>query len=78
MKNIDKSDKRINDKLKFNLRRKKLIYQKIKKIYKVNFELKTKLLIIKTRKKHLTNVFNKNYIYNIITKHLIFNEKLTR
>ena len=78
MKNIDKSDKRINDKLKFNLRRKKLIYQKIKKIYKVNFELKTKLLIIKTRKNHLTNVFNKNYIYNIITKHLIFNEKLTR
>ena len=54
------------------------MYQKKKKLYKVNFELKTKLLIIKTREKHLTNVFNKNYIYNIITKHFIFNEKLTK
>ena len=26
LKDIDKSDKRINDKLKFNLRRKRLIY----------------------------------------------------
>ena len=51
------------------------MYQKKRNLYKVNFKLKTKLLIIKTRKKHLINVFNKNYIYNAIMKHLIFNKK---
>ena len=44
----------------------------------MNFELKAKLLIIKTRKKHLINVFNKNYTYNAMIKHFIFNEKLTK
>ena len=41
----------------------------------MNFELKMKLLIIKTRKKHFMNVFNKNYAYNVIMKHLIFKKK---
>ena len=44
----------------------------------MNLELKTKLLIIKTRKKHFMNVFNKNYAYNAMTKHFIFNKKLTK
>ena len=44
----------------------------------MNFELKMKLLIIKTREKHFINIFNKNYVYNAITKHFIFNKKLTK
>ena len=44
----------------------------------MNFELKTKLLIIKTRKKHFMNIFNKNYVYNAIMKHFIFNENLIK
>ena len=54
------------------------MYQMKKNSHKMNFELKIKLLIIKTRKKHLTNIFDKNYVYNIITKHFILNEKLTK
>ena len=54
------------------------MYQKKRNLYKVNFELKAKLLIIKMRKKHFINVFNKNYAYNAITKHFIFNKKLTK
>ena len=54
------------------------MYQKKRNLYKVNLELKTKLSIIKTRKKHFTNVFNKNYVYNAMTKYLIFNEKSTK
>ena len=41
----------------------------------MNFELKTKLLIIETRKEHFMNIFNKNYAYNAIMKHFIFNKK---
>ena len=54
------------------------MYQKKRNSHKINFELKIKLLIIKTRKKYFTNIFNKNYAYNAITKHFIFNEKLTK
>ena len=84
---LKKSTKRFkheNNKLKYNLRRRRLKLQKKRRkrarLNKTQLDVTLKELIatMKTREKHLFDVFNQNYAYNAIIKHLILNEKSTK
>ena len=49
--------------------------QKKRRTDRTDPELEARLSAIETQEEHLTNVFNKNYAYNAMAKHLMLNEK---
>ena len=73
---IIKQNKRNVDKLSYNFKIKFKIFQKRrdKRLHK-NAMFEKLIVSMKQREKHFAKINNHEYVYNVLIKHLILNEK---
>ena len=79
MKILTKRNRKKIQKLNLILKKRRQRFEKKRRLEKTkNRILNEKLILINVQKKHLMKTFNHDYIYNIIIKHFMFNEKSSK